>query len=61
MTQNFSDKELLQWAKEAMLAKNYDLAIDYTNKMQNKGIALKAHLLIIEHEMAEFELNLLGA
>lgn len=46
------DKELLQKAKEAMKAGLYDKAIEATNAMQNKIIALKAHLLIIEHELS---------
>jgi len=47
-----SDKELLQKAKEAMIAKEYDEAIELTNAMQNKAIAVKAHQLIIEHSLA---------
>ena len=58
MSDYASDKKLLQCAKGAMMVKNYDLAIEFTNRMQNKSIALKAHILIIEHEKAELELNL---
>lgn len=31
---------------------NYNEAIEYTNQMTNRTIAIKAHLLVIEHEAA---------
>lgn len=31
---------------------DYDAAIEYTNQMANKTVAIKAHLLVIEHAIA---------
>ena len=47
-----TDKELLILSCKAMKAMDYEKAIEYTNEMQNKAIAIKAHLLIIEHELS---------
>jgi hypothetical protein len=47
-----NDQQLLNKAFEAMKDGCYDEAIRYTNMMGFKQIAIKAHLLIIEHEQA---------
>jgi hypothetical protein len=50
-----TDKELLSLSYKAMVSCNYEKAIEYTNLMKNKQIAIKAHLLIIEHELSNKE------
>ena len=47
-----SDVELLDSIWRCCCNHTYDSAIGYTNLMQNKIIALKAHLLVLEHEQA---------
>jgi hypothetical protein len=49
---NNKDLELSQKAKAAMIAGDFDQAIEYTNQMIHSRIALKMHLLIIEYEKA---------
>lgn len=55
MNVDIVDMALLRQAKQAMLCGMYDKAIELTNLMQCKPIAIKAHLLIIEHEQATKE------
>lgn len=47
-----TDAELLDDIQRCCKNGTYDAAIGYTNLMHNKIIALKAHLLILEHEQA---------
>lgn len=46
------DLKLLNLCQKSMKNGNYNEAIEYTNQMTNRTIAIKAHLLVIEHEAA---------
>ncbi|MFM7468507.1 MAG: hypothetical protein ACKO37_03280 [Vampirovibrionales bacterium] len=47
-----NDANLLKLCQKSMKDGDYDAAIEYTNQMTNKTIAIKAHLLVIEHAIA---------
>ncbi len=48
----YNDSQLLAFCQKAMVKGNYDEAIKYTNQMASRTVAIKAHLLVIEHEAA---------
>jgi cytochrome c-type biogenesis protein CcmH/NrfG len=50
MNTTTNDSQLLAFCQKAMMQGNYDKAIEYTNQMANRTVAIKAHLLVIEHE-----------
>jgi cytochrome c-type biogenesis protein CcmH/NrfG len=52
MNKTTNDSQLLAFCQKAMMQGNYDEAIKYTNQMTNRTVAIKAHLLVIEHEAA---------
>ena len=47
-----NDSILLKLCQKSMNDGDYDKAIEYTNQMTNKTVAIKAHLLVIEHAIA---------
>lgn len=53
----YTDKELLDLCKEATLRGEYDQAIDFTEQMQNRVVATKAHLLVIERLVSNARKN----
>lgn len=44
-------RELIPEIKRLCMAREYDSAIALTDQIQNKEIAVKAHLLCVEHEV----------
>lgn len=47
-----NDAKLLNLCQKSMKDGNYNEAIEYTNQMTNRTLAIKAHLLVIEYEAA---------